>query len=365
MKKKILIVIGTRPNFIKVTQFKKLVANYPLLDLKIVHTGQHYDDKMADVFFKQFDLTPDYFLNIEQGSPNSQIAEIMLKLEKLINDQFKPDLMIVVGDVNSTLAASITANKMSIRLAHLESGLRSFDNSMPEEHNRIITDKLTDLFFVTEPSGYEHLKQEQITEDRILFSGNTMIDTLVAFTNQIELSDILDELQLNKKEFVLMTMHRPATVDDKQGLLKLKDLIEYITKKYKIIFPIHPRTLKKLGDFGLKESLVNNPNLVLVEPLGYFAFQKLIKYSKFILTDSGGIQEESTFVGIPCLTLRPNTERPVTVTEGTNTLVPFELDIIKNYISQIESGNYKKGTIPKFWDGRSTERILEFISKLN
>lgn len=365
MKKNILIVIGTRPNFIKVTLFQKLAAKYENIDLKIVHTGQHYDDKMADVFFKQFELTPDYFLNIEQGSPNSQIAGIMVKLEQLIHTTYKPDLMIVVGDVNSTLAAALTANKMGIRLAHLESGLRSFDNTMPEEHNRIITDKLTDVFFVTERSGYEHLKKEQIAEDRILFSGNTMIDTLVAFTNQIEMSDILDELQLNKKEFVLMTMHRPATVDDKQGLLKLKDLIEYITKKYKIIFPIHPRTLKKLEDFGLKESLINNSNLVLVEPLGYFAFQKLIKYSKFILTDSGGIQEESTFVGIPCLTLRPNTERPVTVLEGTNTLVPFELEIIKSYISQIESGNYKKGTIPKFWDGKSTERILEFISKLN
>lgn len=362
---KILIVIGTRPNFIKVTLFQKLAAKYENIDLKIVHTGQHYDDKMADVFFRQFELTPDYFLNIEQGSPNSQIAGIMLKLEQLINTTYKPDLMVVVGDVNSTLAAALTANKMGIRLAHLESGLRSFDNTMPEEHNRIITDKLTDIFFVTEPSGYEHLIKENIAEECILFSGNTMIDTLVAFNKQIEHSTILEELKLVPKEFVLMTMHRPATVDDIEGLLKLKDLIEYITKKYKIIFPIHPRTLKKLGDFGLKDSLVNNPNLVLVEPLGYFAFQKLIKYSKFILTDSGGIQEESTFVGIPCLTLRPNTERPVTVTEGTNTLVPFELEIIKNCISQIEAGNYKKGRIPEFWDGKSTERILEFISRLN
>jgi UDP-N-acetylglucosamine 2-epimerase (non-hydrolysing) len=288
----------------------------------------------------------------------------MVKLEHLINATFKPDLMIVVGDVNSTLAAALTANKMGIKLAHLESGLRSFDNTMPEEHNRIITDKLTDVFFVTEPSGYEHLRKEGIVEERILFYGNTMIDTLVAFTDQIEESTILEELKLQQKEFVLMTMHRPATVDDKQGLLKLKDLIEYITKKYKIIFPIHPRTLKKLEGFGLKESLLNNSNLVLVEPLGYFAFQKLIKDSKFILTDSGGIQEESTFVGIPCLTLRPNTERPVTVTEGTNTLVPFELEVIKSYITQIETGTYKKGTIPKFWDGKATERILEFISKL-
>jgi len=361
---KILIVIGTRPNFIKVTQFKKVAINYPSLNLKIVHTGQHYDDKMADIFFKQFDLVPDYFLNIAQGSPNSQIAEIMLKLEELVNMTFKPDLMIVVGDVNSTLAASITANKMGVKVAHLESGLRSHDKTMPEEHNRIITDKLTNLFFVTEPSGYKHLKDEGITDERILFTGNTMIDTLVAFTSQIDQSDILEKLKLTQKQFVLMTMHRPATVDDKDGIVKLHQLIKYITTKYKIVFPIHPRTLKKIEEFGLKDAFINNNNLILTEPLDYFAFQKLIKYSKFILTDSGGIQEESTFVGIPCLTLRPNTERPITVTEGTNTLIPFELDVIKKYILQIEANTYKTGTIPKFWDGKSTERILKFISEI-
>ncbi len=362
---KVLIVIGTRPNFIKVTQFKKLVKQYNTIDLKIVHTGQHYDDKMADVFFKQFDLTPDYFLNIIPGSPNSQIAEIMVKLEKLINTEFSPDLLMVVGDVNSTLAAALTANKMGIKLAHIESGLRSYDNSMPEEHNRILTDNLTDLFFVTVRSGYDNLIQNNISETRIFFCGNTMIDTLVAYSEQINSSPIFDELNIESEQFVLMTMHRPATVDEKQGLLKLSDLISYITQKYKLVFPIHPRTLKKLEEFGLKDKFTGNPNLILTQPLDYFAFQKLIKGSKFILTDSGGIQEESTFVGIPCLTLRPNTERPVTVTEGTNTLVPFELELVKNYISQIENSTYKKGTIPKFWDGKSTERILGIISKLS
>jgi UDP-N-acetylglucosamine 2-epimerase (non-hydrolysing) len=365
MKKNILVVVGTRPNFIKVTQFKRIVRSYKNLDLKIVHTGQHYDGKMADVFFEQFQLTPDYFLNIAQGSPNSQIAEIMVKLEDLIISKFTPDLLIVVGDVNSTLAAAITANKMGIKLAHLESGLRSYDNTMPEEHNRILTDKLTDLFFVTEPSGYDNLKTDQISDSRILFSGNTMIDTLVAFSEQIEAANILNVLNLEKYKYILMTMHRPATVDDKEGLKKLYDLVEFVSLKYKVVFPIHPRTLKKLEEYGLKDSFVNNKNLILTDPLDYFAFQKLIKYSKFILTDSGGIQEESTFVGIPCLTLRPNTERPVTVSEGTNTLVPFELKIIKDYITQIEDGTYKKGTVPKFWDGKSTERIVEFISKVN
>lgn len=365
MKKNILVVIGTRPNFIKVTQFRKVALKFPDIEIKIVHTGQHFDEKMADVFFEQFNLVPDYFLNIGQSSPNSQIAEIMVKLEQLINSQFKPDILVVVGDVNSTLAAALTANKMGIKLAHLESGLRSYDQTMPEEHNRILTDKLSNLFFVTEQSGYDNLKSERIIDDQILFSGNTMIDTLVAFSTQIEQSNILELLSLNTNEFVLMTMHRPATVDNKHGFLKLNELITYLSQKYKIVFPIHPRTLKKAEEFDLKELFVNNKNLVLIDPLDYFAFQKLIIGSKLILTDSGGIQEESTFVGKPCLTLRPNTERPVTVTEGTNTLVPFELAAIKHYILQIEDGTYKKGKIPKFWDGKSTERILEFISNLN
>jgi len=359
----VLIVIGTRPNFIKVTQFKKLASTYPSLDLKIVHTGQHYDDKMADVFFKQFNLIPDYFLNISQGSPNSQIAEIMQKLEQLILKDFKPDLLIVVGDVNSTLAATITANKMGIKLAHIESGLRSFDETMPEEHNRIITDKLSNLFFITEQSGYDNLIKEGVNADKLVFVGNTMIDTMVAFEKDIDSSNVLNQYELTKYDFVLMTMHRPATVDNYEELHKLYTLIEDLTIKYKVFFPIHPRTLKRIEEFGLKDKFLTNPKIILAEPLDYFGFQKLVKECKFIITDSGGIQEESTFLGKPCLTLRPNTERPVTVTEGTNTLVPFEVDIIKNFVSQIESGIYKKGKVPKLWDGKSTERILNYIAK--
>lgn len=359
-----LIVIGTRPNFIKVTQFKKLVVAYPNLDLKIVHTGQHFDEKMADVFFKQFKLQPDYFLNISPASPNAQMAEIMIKLEQLINTTYKPDLLVVVGDVNSTLAAALTANKMNIKLAHLESGLRSFDETMPEEHNRIITDKISNLFFVTEDSGLKHLLNEGVHKEKIHFVGNTMIDTLVAFQNEINASNILEKYQLKRQEYVLMTMHRPATVDTKEGLEKLTTLLSNITKKYKVVFPIHPRTLKKLEEFELKKGVESNENIILSEPLDYFAFQKLIANSKFILTDSGGIQEESTFVQVPCLTLRPNTERPITVTEGTNTLVPFELEVILKYISDIENNTYKKGSIPHLWDGNSTQRILETLSKL-
>lgn len=363
MIKKVLIVIGTRPNFIKVTQFKKIAHEFSNLDVKLVHTGQHFDEKMADVFFKQFHLEPDFFLNILPASPNSQMAEIMVKLENLIKTTYQPDLIIVVGDVNSTLAAAITANKLGIKLAHLENGLRSFDKTMPEEFNRILTDKLSQFFFVTEPSGLKHLTEEGTSKESIYFVGNTMIDTLVAFQSEIEASPIIHDLDLSNKPFVLMTMHRPATVDTKDGLEKLINLIQDITKQYNIVFPIHPRTLKKIEEFGFKKLISENKNLKLTEPLDYFAFQKLIKYSNFILTDSGGIQEESTFVKVPCLTLRPNTERPVTVTQGTNTLVPFDISVIKKHINEIESNSYKTGTLPELWDGKSTQRILNIISK--
>jgi len=363
--KKILVVIGTRPNFIKVTQFKKIVSQYKNIDLKIVHTGQHFDHKMADVFFTQFNLIPDYFLNITTtASANTQIAEIMIKLEQLMITEFKPDLIMVVGDVNSTVAAAITANKLNIKIAHVESGLRSYDKTMPEEHNRIITDNITNYFLVTEQSGWDNLIKDGVDERHLFFVGNTMIDTMVAFEKEIEESDILNTLQLDQKKYVLITMHRPATVDTKDGLQKLLDLLLHISKSYKIVFPVHPRTLKNIENFNLKHEFEAIEELIFTQPLDYFAFQKLIKYSKFILTDSGGIQEESTFLKIPCLTLRPNTERPITCTEGTNTLIPFELETIKSYLKEIENGTYKKGSIPKFWDGKATERIFEQISNV-
>jgi len=361
--KKILVVVGTRPNFIKVTQFRRVAQRYPQLELKLVHTGQHYDGKMADVFFEQFGLVPDFFLNVPPGTPNAQMAEIMLRLEQTIND-YKPDLLMVVGDVNSTLAAALTANKLGIRLAHVESGLRSFDSSMPEEFNRVITDELSELLFVTEQSGLDNLEREEKPASRIHFVGNTMIDTLVAFTPQIEASPVLGELKLKEKEFVLMTMHRPSTVDSKEGLEKLAGLIAEVTKTCDIVFPIHPRTVKNLKEFGLEEELRGQARLKLTEPLDYFAFQKLVKSSRFILTDSGGIQEESTFLRVPCLTLRPNTERPVTVTLGTNELLPFDLNVVRHRIAAIAGGTYKKGQIPPLWDGKATERIFDTLAKI-
>lgn len=363
--KKIFILIGTRPNFIKVTQFKNVVAKlYPSITISIIHTGQHYDEKMADVFFRQFDLVPDYYLNIKPASANKQIADILVKLEDLIEEIGKPDILLAPGDVNSTLAAALFANKNNIKLGHIEAGLRSFDRTMPEEFNRLVADELSDLFFVTEPSGLNHLKNEGKNTDSIYYVGNTMIDTMVAFEKEIEASAVLQDLNVISNKFVLMTMHRPATVDNKTELEKLITLIEYITTTYKIVFPIHPRTIKNAKEFNLYERITLNKNLICTDPLDYFAFQKLIKDCAFIITDSGGIQEESTFRQKPCLTLRPNTERPVTVDEGSNTLLSFDIEEVKKYIAEIENGTYKKGNIPHLWDGKATERILEVISSM-
>ncbi len=360
-KKKIVIVIGTRPNFIKITQFKKEVKKFPNLEIKVVHTGQHYDSKMADVFFEQFKLVPDYFLNIAPSTANKQMAEIIDKLEDVLID-YLPEWVVVVGDVNSTFAAALTANKLGIKIAHLESGLRSFDKSMPEEHNRILTDAISDLFFVTEQSGMDNLLQEGKTKRNTFMVGNTMIDTMIAFRKEIEKSAVLKKVGVKSNEFVLMTMHRPATVDSKEGLKKLIQLIETITRRFKVVFPIHPRTVNNMQYFDLHERLKLNTNLIITDPLDYFSFQKLIKESKLIITDSGGIQEETTFLQVPCLTLRSNTERPVTVTVGSNELIPFDIKVIDKKIESIVKGTYKAGKIPKFWDGKSTQRIIKILN---
>ncbi|MEO8146884.1 MAG: UDP-N-acetylglucosamine 2-epimerase (non-hydrolyzing) [Bacteroidia bacterium] len=364
--KRILIVVGTRPNFIKVTQFKKVNQQMGSpFDIKLVHTGQHYDDKMADVFFRQFELIPDYFLNIPPASANSQMAEIMLRIEKTLHE-FKPDLMIVVGDVNSTFAAALTANKCNVKIAHVESGLRSYDRTMPEEFNRILTDEITDLFFVTEQSGLDNLINEGKSKSQIHFVGNTMIDTLVAFDEKIQQEPVLAQYNLKPKQYVLMTMHRPATVDFKEGLRKLVAIIKSITQSHSLVFPIHPRTLARLSEFGMMDTvngLVNSTGhrLILTDPLDYFAFQKLTSDCLFVITDSGGIQEETTFRKVPCLTLRANTERPSTVTIGSNELVPFDIDTVEQKIKSIIDGTYKKGSVPPLWDGKSTDRILEVL----
>ena len=362
-RKNVLVIVGTRPNFIKVTRFKAIALQFPDMNLKIVHTGQHSNANMSDIFFEQFSLSPDYFLNVEGGNPAGQIGNIMLKLESLVNANGKPDVMVVVGDVNSTLAAALTAKKLNIPLAHVESGLRSFDRSMPEEFNRIVTDQISNLHFVTEEAGLQNLEKERTPPHGIHFVGNTMIDTLVHFEQEIDRSNVLESHNLTEKNFVLITMHRPATVDVKEGLEKLISLMERISKDMKIVFPVHHRTSSFLKQYNLMEKLEHNNGVVMIPPLGYFDFQKLVKCCRFIITDSGGIQEESTFLGVPCLTLRNNTERPVTCKLGTNSLVRFETSEILTYSESILNGSYKKGNIPPLWDGHATERIFSVLNK--
>ena len=347
--------MGTRPNFIKITRFKA-VSRALGIKVEIVHTGQHYDQNMANIFFDQFNLRPDYFIQLKETSPAGQIGEMVVELSKLAHTS-KPDVLLTPGDVNSTLAAGIAANKLGIPLAHLESGLRSNDRSMPEEINRILVDEISDYLFVTEPSGLHNLQSAGVPANRIHYVGNTMIDTLVAFENEITASTVLDRYSIQPKQFVLMTMHRPATVDNAAGLKLIIDVIRSIAP-LKVVFPVHPRTLAKFEHYSLKHSLLKLPNLILSEPMGYFDFQKLVAESRFILTDSGGIQEESTFKQVPCITIRPNTERPITCEIGTNQLVNSDLSMILEAINKIDAG-YSK--IPQLWDGYATERVLNIF----
>lgn len=369
-EKKILVIVGTRPNFIKVTQFKRVAKNYPKFHIKILHTSQHYSDEMSKIFFNELDLHPDHFLEIPHHlSSVSQMAEIMKGIEHFIMNHFYPHLIMVVGDVNSTLAGALVANKMNIPLAHVESGLRSFDTTMPEEYNRILTDKMSQYFFVTEQDAIINLKNESVSEDKIFFVGNTMIDTLVAYQNKIEASDILDKLQLHPKQFILLTLHRPNNVDTLNGLERIIQLIQalhHITDHHirHIVFPIHPRTKNNFLKFNLLKQLQSIPSLILTEPQSYLNFQKLIRHAFCVITDSGGVQEETTFLKIPCITLRPGTERPITLWKGSNILLPFDIPTISQYLHSIKNNKHQEYQIPEWWDGKATERIFRILSDI-
>ena len=357
-----MVVVGTRPNFIKVTRFKAVAAQRGM-HVDLVHTGQHYDERMSTVFFDQFGLVPDRFLNTPAASPAAQMGHIMIALEAVAKE-LAPDLIIVPGDVNSTLAGALVANKMGIALGHLESGLRSGDMGMPEEINRILTDRITDHFFVTEQSGIDHLLAEGRDPAAIHFTGNTMIDTLVAYDAQVQAATVLEELGLGAGGHVLMTIHRPATVDVPEELAKLVELIALVAQERPVVFPVHPRTTAKLEATGLMPRLKALDNVQLTGPLDYFSFQKLIATCAFVLTDSGGIQEETTYRQVPCLTLRPNTERPVTITLGSNRLITFDLPALQAAMADITEGRAKRGEVPPLWDGRATERVFDAIATL-
>ncbi|HEX2616935.1 MAG TPA: UDP-N-acetylglucosamine 2-epimerase (non-hydrolyzing) [Flavobacteriales bacterium] len=360
--KKLLLVVGTRPNFIKVTRFKQVAQAHGGYRVDLVHTGQHFDDRMSTVFFEQFGLVPDHWLNTPPTTPATQMGHIMVELERVARTT-TPDLLMVVGDVNSTLAGALVANKMGLRLAHLESGLRSRDMGMPEEINRILTDRLAQDLFVTEQSGLDNLKTEGAAPDRVHFVGNTMIDTLVAFADRIEAAPLPPGISAQGGH-VLMTIHRPATVDSPEMLGKLVDLIAEVATTHPVIFPVHPRTTNNLQRFGLMDRLKALPQVHLGEPLDYFGFQKLIATCAFVVTDSGGIQEETTYRRVPCLTLRPNTERPITVTMGTNELLDLDPAQLRAAIGRIHDGTFKQGQVPPLWDGHATERVFQALDRV-
>jgi len=359
---KILNVVGARPNFMKIAPIQREMQKYPSLIPLLVHTGQHYDEKMSKLFFHDLNLPePDVYLGVGSGTHTEQTARIMLSFEKVI-ETHKPDLVVVVGDVNSTAACSLVSAKMQVRIAHVEAGLRSFDRTMPEEINRMITDILSDYLFVTEKSGLENLKREGIPDQKVHFTGNVMIDSLVYFLEKASTSSILSELKINSEPYTLVTLHRPSNVDVRENLSSLISVFENIAAHGKIVFPMHPRTKKMMMSYGLSDRAAAISNLIITEPIGYLDFMQLMQHAHLVLTDSGGIQEETTYLRIPCLTVRENTERPVTIEVGTNQLLGTDAQKISEAAQKIYEGESKKGAIPELWDGHAAERIVKIIA---
>ncbi len=346
----------------KIAPLQELMQKHNNFNPILLHTGQHYDKRMSQIFFDELSLPkPDIYLDIGSGSHTWQTANVMLKFEEIIEKE-KPDLVLLVGDVNSTLACSLVAAKTHIPIAHIEAGLRSFDRTMPEEINRQITDLLSDYLFTTSPEAEENLINEGIDKDKIYYVGNIMIDTLNKFRECASSVSLPSNLHFEHNKYALLTLHRPSNVDDKNILNNILDALDYIQKHLPIVFPIHPRTRKMFKTFNLEERVNQMSNLILTEPLGYLQFIKLMMNAYLVLTDSGGIQEETTVLGIPCLTLRNNTERPITITSGTNILVGMESKAIIHQADIILNGDNKKGQIPPLWDGKAAIRIMEVLS---
>lgn len=357
------IIAGARPNFMKIAPIihaiRKKQKSGSLLQYRLIHTGQHYDKNMSGSFFEQLNIPhPDENLGAGGGTQAEQTAAIMVGYEKLLF-QKKSDVCLVVGDVTSTMACAITAQKLHIKVAHVEGGIRSGDWTMPEEINRLVTDSITNYFFTTSETANENLAKSGVQKEQIFFVGNTMIDTLLANRPRFQKPEIWDYLSLKPGNFVVMTLHRPANVDEEH---KLKDLIGAIidtSADLPLVFPVHPRTAKILENLG-----ISHPRLHLIEPLGYLEFNFLVEKAKAVITDSGGITEETTVMGVPCMTLRNNTERPETLTIGTNELLGTDPKAISPAMEKLFSGAWKKGSIPPLWDGRTAERIVDILEKL-
>lgn len=366
------IIAGARPNFMKIAPIIHELSKVKTksgINYRLVHTGQHYDERMSGTFFRELNIPqPDVNLGCGGGTQAEQTAAIMVAFEKELMAN-PADLVMLVGDVTSTMACSIVAKKQNTKVAHVEAGIRSWDLTMPEEINRMVTDVLADYFFTTTELANQNLRNAGIPSDRIFFVGNVMIDTLLANRTQFKKPLFWDELKLEKQNYMVMTLHRPANVDDPQ---KLKSLLEALTgasQHVPVIFPVHPRTAKVFSQINNGHSQRNNfsftfPELHLVPPLGYLEFNYLVKNAKAVITDSGGITEETTVLGVPCMTLRNNTERPETIEMGTNELLGTNPDAIKPALEKLYAGNWKKGSVPELWDGKASERIIKHLINL-
>ncbi len=352
------IIAGARPNFMKIAPIieaiKKAKSQGQDIEYRLIHTGQHYDRNMSGSFFEELNIPdPDINLEIGSGTQATQAGRIMMAYEAVLLD--KPsDMCMVVGDVTSTMACSIAAKKLGIKIAHIEGGIRSWDLTMPEEINRMVTDSITDYFFTTSEVANNNLKKEGHGDEKIFYVGNTMIDTLLKNQARLKKPAIWNDLGLEKKSYIVMTLHRPANVDEEQQLKSLMDEIIVNSHDMPIIFPVHPRTAKMLKNLDIDAS-----NLHYADPMGYLEFNYLVRDAFAVITDSGGITEETTVMGVPCMTLRDNTERPETITLGTNELVGTNPDNIKPFMEKLFAGNWKKGDIPYLWDGKTAGRIIE------
>lgn len=364
--KTVIHIVGTRPNFVKAAPIIAEMERVGNIKNLVVHTGQHYDDKMSGIFFSELGISkPHYNLDIGGGSHAVQTAGIMIGCEQIFIE-CDPNLIVVYGDVNSCLAAALVASKMGIPIAHIESGLRSYDRTMPEEINRVITDSISTVLFLTSFDAMANLNREGVDIDCCYVVGNTMIDSLVRLSEEFDKSKILNTLSLEKKAYALATFHRPSNVDTAGGLEKIIDIfseISKLNKKLKIVFPVHPRTLNNIKKFNLFDRMNQIDNLLIEKPLGYLDFISSMRDSLFVLTDSGGIQEETTFLNVPCLTYRENTERPVTVELGTNILVSSIADIKEN-IKSIMNGTYKRAKAIEYWDGKAATRVAKILNEV-
>jgi UDP-N-acetylglucosamine 2-epimerase (non-hydrolysing) len=360
-------VVGARPNFMKMAPILRALEAYPQVRTTLIHTGQHYDANLSDVIFQDLGMrAPDVSLEVGSGKHGAQTARILERLEETFEAGPQGGghygRVVVVGDVNSTMAAALAAAKLNIPVAHVEAGLRSFDRTMPEEINRIVTDSISDMLLVSEPAGVENLKREGHLDEHIHLVGNVMIDTLLHLLPRANDRDVLTRHQLKPNGYGVVTLHRPSNVDDAATLRALLDVLIETSEKLPLVFPIHPRTQARIDSFRLQDRLAQAKGILQTPPLGYLDFLAVTSNAKLIVTDSGGLQEESTALGIPCLTMRSNTERPITVDEGTSTLIGSSADLLRQSIEKVLAGSYEPGQRPVLWDGRAAERIAKLLA---